>query len=145
MPNGNTARFAQNPRTFDAIITTLITNLATDAPGGVVLLATAGEFGSIIPRLGAMLRATLLSQNGIVLYVSRDAGATLRPKGSITMPSQTVGATSGLTETEFTKFSEQRPLRLGPNERLYVGSLTAPPAGGIVVHGDIVDFIAPNP
>lgn len=140
---GNTARFAQKPRTFDAIISTLITNLATDAPGGVVLLATAGEFGSIIPRMGAMLRATLATANGLVLYVSRDAGTTLRPKGSVTMPPQTIGATAGLIETEFTKFSELRPLRLGPNERLYVGSLTAPPAGGIAVHGDIIDFIEP--
>lgn len=140
----NTARFAQKPRTFDAIITAALTGLATDTPGGVVLLVTAGAQGGIVPRLGAMLRATLAAANGIVLFSSRDEGATIRPKSSVTMPAQTIAVTAGLVETEFTKFNELRPLRLGPNERLYIGSMTAPPAGGIAVHGDIVDFIAPT-
>jgi len=143
MPD-NTARFAQKPRTFDAVITAQVTGLATDTPTNAVLLVTAGAQGGIVPRLGAMLRNTLATANGLVLFVSRNEGAALRPKSSITMPAQTIGTTAGLTETEFTKFSELRPLRLGPNEQLYVGSLTAPPAGGIVVHGDIVDFIAPE-
>lgn len=150
MPD-NTARFAQNPRPFDAIIVAQLTNLGTDSPAGVVLLATAGPQGAMIPRIGAMLRASLAVANGIVLFSSNDAGATLRPKGSITMPAQTIGVPSGavaseaLIETEFTKFSMSRPLYLGPNQRLYVGARTTPPAGGIVVHGDIIDFIAPDP
>jgi hypothetical protein len=141
MAKGNTARFAQNPRNFDAVITTAIQNLNTDAPTGAVLLVTAGAFGAIVPRMGAMLRASLATGAGIVLFRSNNQGATLRPKGSITMPAQTVGATTGLTETDFPKFSEQRPLRLGPNEQLWVGSMVQPPVGGIVIQGDIVDFI----
>jgi hypothetical protein len=141
MATGNLARFARNPRTFDAIITAALQNLATDAPTNAVLLVTAGPEGAIIPRLGAMLRNTLATSTGLVLYASRDQGATMRPKSSVTMPAMTIAVTAGLTETEFTKFSELRPLRLGPNERLYIGSMVAPPAGGIAVHGDIVDFV----
>lgn len=135
-----TAPFAQNPRTFDAIITAALQNVATDAPTNAVLLVTAGAEGAIVPRLGAMLRATLATATGLVLFISRDQGATIRPKASVTMPAQSIAATAGLIETDFTKFSEQRPLRLGPGERLYIGSMVAPPTGGIAVHGDIVDF-----
>lgn len=137
---GNTARFAQNPRNFDAIMTVAMTNLNTDAPGGAVLLVTAGPQGSIVPRLSATLRATLLANAGIVLFRSKD-GVALRPKGSVTITSQTVSATEGLREVDFVKFSESRPLRLGPNEQLWIGSMGTPPTGGIVAHGDIVDFI----
>lgn len=141
MANGSTARFARNPRNFDAIITSQLTNLNTDAPSGAVLLVTATVDGGIVPRLSATLRASLAASAGIVLFRSGDQGQTLRPKGSVTLPAQTVTGTEGLREVDFVKISEQRPLRLGPNERLYVGSMAVPPAGGICVHGDIVDFI----
>lgn len=142
--NGSTPRFARNPRNFDAIITAALTNLNTDAPSGAVLLVTAGAQGSTIPRLGAILRATLATNAGLVLFRSPDQGATLRPKASVTIAAQTVAPTEALREVDFVQFSESRQLRLGPNERLYVGSMVAPPTGGICVHGDIVDFI-PDP
>ncbi len=138
---GNTARFAQNPRNFDAIMTAALTNLNTDTPSGAVLLATAGAFGAMVPRLSVTVRATLATNAGIVLFRSTDQGATLRPKGSVTLTAQTVVATEALREVDFTKISEARPLRLGPNERLYIGSMVPPPAGGIAAHGDIVDFV----
>lgn len=137
---GNTARFAQNPRNFDAIMTAALGNLNTDTPTGAVLLVTAGPQGSIVPRLGAILRATLAANTGIVLFRSA-TGAVLRPKASVTLPAQTLTATEGLREVDFPQFSEARPLRLGPNEQLWIGSSGAPPAGGIAAHGDIVDFI----
>ena len=137
---GNTARFAQNPRNFDAIITAALTNLDTDAPGNAVLLATAGPQGSIVPRLSAILRATLAADTGIVLFRSKD-GTILRPKGSVTLTAQTVQPTTALREVDFLKITETRPLRLGPNEQLWIGAMNTPPAGGIAAHGDIVDFI----
>ncbi len=141
--NGSTARFARNPRNFDAIITAALTNLNTDAPSGAVLLVTAGAQGGMIPRMGAALRATMASGTGIVLFRSSD-GTIMRQKGSANLPPQTIGTAEAPREVDFVKFSHQRPLYLGPNERLYVGSLAVPPAGGICVHGDIVDFI-PDP
>ena len=137
---GNTARFAQNPRNFDAIMTAAMTNLNTDAPTGAVLLATAGAQGAIVPRLSVILRAPLLANTGIVLFRSKD-GSILRPKGSVTLQSQAATTAEAMREVDFAKFSEQRPLRLGPNEQLWIGSMAPPPAGGIAAHGDIVDFI----
>lgn len=140
MVKKNVAPFAQDPRSFDAIITAPITNLNTDAPSGLVLLVEAGAEGGIIPRLSAMPRANLTTNAGLVLFVSRDQGATMRPKGSATMLAQTLTATAGPVETDFQKYSEARPLRLGKGERLYVGSLVSPPSGGIAVYGEISDF-----
>lgn len=140
MPKIFTAPFAQDPRTADNVIVVALQNVATDAPTGAVLLATAGANGAIVPRLGAMPRATLATAVGLILYVSRDQGATLRPKGSVTMPAVSIANTAGLPETDFPKITEQRPLRLGPNERLYVGAMVAPPSGGIAVQCDVVDF-----
>lgn len=137
---GNTARFAQNPRNFDAIMIAAMTNLNTDAPTGAVLLATAGPQGSIVPRLSVILRSPMAINMGIVLFRSQN-GTVLRPKGSVSLPLQTATTADALREVDFAKFSEQRPLRLGPNEQLWIGALTTPPTGGIVAHGDIVDFI----
>lgn len=141
--NGSTARFARNPRNFDAVITAALTNLNTDAPSGAVLLVTAGAQGGIVPRISAILRASLTGGAGIVLFRSA-TGAVMRPKGSITIPAQNLSNAEALREVDFVKFNPQRPLYLGPNEQLYVGSMAPPPAGGIIVHGDIIDFI-PDP
>ena len=135
-----TAPFAQSPRTADNVIVVALQNVATDAPTGAVLLATAGAEGAIVPRIGAMPRATLATAVGLVLYVSRNQGATLRPKGSVTLPQYNFANTAGLPETDFPKITEQRPLRLGPGEQLYVGAMVAPPSGGIAVQCDVVDF-----
>lgn len=134
----NTAVFAQNPRTVDAVVTAAMGSVTTDAPTNLALLATAGPNGAIVTRLAAIPRATVTASN-LGLFISHDGGVTMRPKDSVTMVAQTVNTTSGTTKTYFGDYSETTPLRLGPNDRLYCGSQVAL-AGGIVFTGEITDF-----
>lgn len=138
MAKTNTAVFAQNPRTVSAVVTAALGAITTDAPTGTVLLATAGADGSIVTRLSAMPRATVAATS-LVLFTSNDAGVTQRMKASELMPTQAVGTSTKIVPTPFGDFSEARPLRLGANERLYVGAQIAL-AAGIVFNVELTDF-----
>lgn len=133
-----TAAFAQTPKTADAVVTAALASLGTDAPTGLSLLYTAGPNGAIGTRLAAMPRATVTA-TGLCLFISRDNGVTLRLKDSVTMAAQTVATTSGISQTQFTNYSESRPLRLGAGDKVYVGSEVAL-AAGIVFSGEFTDF-----
>lgn len=134
----NLPKFAQDPRSIDAVVTAAVGSLTTDAPTGTVLLGTASARGAILTKLSAMPRGTCTASS-LLLFVSRDNGTTQRLKDSETMIAQTVQTTVGISETPFVNISEATPIRLGPNERLYVGSQVAL-AAGIVFSGELTDF-----
>ena len=154
MAKGNyTAVFAQTPKTATAVVTAAISSLTADLPTGVVLLMTGAPVstlldkdgrpisngGSILTRLTAMPRGTTAAPNSLLLFLSNDAGVTMRLVDSETLPQQGVAVTAGINETTFANYSETRPFRLGPGDRLYVGAQTALPAG-IVFKAEYSDF-----
>ncbi len=96
-----------------------------------VLLMTAGANGAVVYALRAIARGALAAANKLQLYRSPDAGVTFNLIQTPVMPAYTPdAATTGALPTDF-GFTENLPLRLGPNERLYAGIYTAQ-AGGIV-------------
>lgn len=149
--DNNTAVFAQTPKTATAVVIAAVSSLSIDNPTGVSLLltgaaprtdATTGKTisngGSIITRLTAMPRGSTLA-NSLLLYLSNDAGVTLRLIDSETLPAQTFNTGAGINETTFANYGETRPLRIGANDRLYVGAQAALPAG-IVFKAEYSDF-----
>lgn len=132
-----TAPFAQTPKT-STVVATVATTIATDTPTGAVLLATAGSEGAILTRLWAFPR-TNVTATSLVLYLSKDAGTTIRPIDSVLMANQTLSATVAVTTTAFNGYTETAPLRLEANDRLYVGTQVAL-AGGIVFRAEWTDF-----
>lgn len=133
--DNNLPKYAQAPKTATAVVTAAVGNLGTDAPTGLVALLTAGANGTIVTRLTAMPRASLLSAS-LLLYLSKD-GTTMRLIDSETMAAQTFGAGAGIAETTFANYSETRPLRLAPGDMLYVGCQIA---ANIVFRAEYTDF-----
>lgn len=138
MPLTNSPVFPQGPRLATALCAAAVGNLTSDAPAGAVLLVTAGPNGSLLTSLQAMPRATPTA-NSLVLLHSADGGATMRLIDSEVMTGTTVNTTTAIAETQFPRYSESTPLRLGPNERLYVGTQVAL-AAGIVFKAEIADY-----
>lgn len=138
MAKTSTAPFAQTPKTATAVATAAVSGLATDAPTGAVLLGTAGAEGAIVTRLMALPRATVTASS-LVLFLSKDGGATLRLIDSELMAAHTVAATTAIPETAFANISDSAPLRLEAGDRLYVGSQVAL-ASGIVFAAQWMDY-----
>lgn len=138
MPKTFTAPFAQTPRTATAVTTAAVANIGTDAPSNTVLLCTAGVEGAILTRLFALPRATVTATS-LLLYLSKDGGATLRLIDSELMGAYTLAAATAIPETQFTNYSENSPLRLEAGDKLFVGSQVAL-AAGIVFRTEYTDF-----
>jgi len=138
MAKTSTAPFAQTPKTATAVATAAVSGLATDAPTGTVLLATAGAEGAIVTRLSAMPRATATASS-LVLFLSKDGGTTKRLIDSELMAAHTVAATTAIPETAFANISDSSPLRLEAGDSLYVGSQVAL-ASGIVFKAEWMDY-----
>lgn len=133
MPLTNTAVFPQAMQTAVAVCTAAKTtyNDTTNA----VLLLTAAANGSEVTSLSAVPRATVTATQ-LQLYLSRDAGTTLALLGTELMGAYTMAQTSKATPTYFLHpgngmpIADANPLRLGPNDRLYV-AIGVALAGGI--------------
>lgn len=132
-----TASFAQDPQTATAVVTGSVGSLDSDSPTNTEELLQAGSEGAIVTRLTAMPRGTV-TDSGLVLFVSDDGGTTKRLIDSALMEAHTVEDTSAIPKTEF-DFSEEEPLRLGPNDRLYVGSMVSL-GDGIVFTAEFTDY-----
>jgi hypothetical protein len=130
--------YAQTPKTATAVATAAVSGLGTDAPTGAVLLGTAGAEGAIVTRLMALPRATATASS-LVLFLSKDGGATMRLIDSELMAAHTVAATTAIPETAFGNISDSAPLRLEAGDRLYVGSQVAL-ASGIVFKAEWMDY-----
>jgi len=133
-----TAPMAQTINNSTAVLTTATGGITTDAPTNSVLLFTAGTEGSIVTTIEALPRASITT-TAIYLFSSQDSGVTLRLIDSILIPAYTYSTINTVPQTVFTNYSEDYPLRLKANERLYVAcSVTL--ASGIVVEARGVDY-----
>lgn len=126
--DNKTPVFAQVGESDIAITIAAALAIGTDTPTGLELLTTAGPKGSIITRLTAIPRGTC-SASCLMLFTSKDAGATKKLKDSELLPTVSVATNTAIPEILFGNYSETNPLRLGPNERLYVGNQVALAAG----------------
>jgi hypothetical protein len=140
-----TAPFAQAPASWAATATTAFAltgtgSLADNTPANTVLLGTAGVDGAIVTRISALPRATS-TQTLAALFVRRstDAANIRNFLAGVTVPAQTISATTGVTETNLNVATEFEPLRLGAGDELYVG-LGTTQTGGIVFNARAVQF-----
>ena len=133
-----TAPFAQTPKTATAVVTAALGSIATDSPTGTSLLLTAGADGCIVTRIWAVPRATVTASS-LVLYLSKDAGTTLRLIDSVLMAAYTFATTTAIPVTTFASYTEATPLRMEATDRLYVGNQVAL-ASGVVFRGEYTDF-----
>jgi hypothetical protein len=133
-----TAPMAQTINNSTAVLTTATGGITTDSPTNALLLFTAGAEGSIVTAIGALPRASITA-TALYLFSSEDSGTTLRLIDSVLIPAYTYATTTAVPQTVFTNYSEDYPLRLSANERLYVAtSVTL--ASGIVVEARGVDY-----
>ncbi|WP_046787119.1 hypothetical protein [Pseudomonas putida] len=129
MANTFTAPFVQVPKTGSAIATAAVSGLATNTPTGLVPLgAAAGINGALVTKITAMPRATVTASS-LLLYSSKDAGATYQLIDSELMAAYTQAVTTAIPETAFSNISQANPLRLEAGEQLYVGSEVALASG----------------
>lgn len=131
-----TAPFAQTPKTATAVCTAAAT--LVDSPANTVELLTAGADGAIVTSIWAMPRATVTAAS-LVLFLSKDGGATKSLIDSELMAAHTVATTTAIPETKFANISESTPMRLEASDKLFVGSQVAL-AGGIVFKAEWTEF-----
>jgi len=133
-----TAPFAQAGKTAHAIVTGASADLTTTAPTNTVLLCKAGPEGALLTRLSSVPRATVTATS-LLLWASKDDGATKYLLDSALMAAHTVAATTAIPLTTFSRYTEDTPLRMEANLSLYVGAAVAL-AGGIAFNGNYTDF-----
>lgn len=129
--------FAQNPKTFTAVVTGAVGGLDSDSPTNVEELVTAGAEGAIVTSLTAIPRDTVTA-SALYLFISKDSGSTLRLIRSSLVGAHTAEATTAMPMVDF-EFTETDPLRLEAGDQLYVGAGVAA-AGGIVFCATATDF-----
>ena len=133
-----TAPFAQTTKTASAVCTAAVSSLNTDTPSNAVAVYTAGLEGALVTKLTAIPRATTTA-SALYLFISNDAGSTIRLLDSELMVAHTVEATTAIPEVAFLNISESSPIRLGAGDRLYVGIGVAL-AAGVVFNVEATEF-----
>ena len=129
MANTFTAPFIQAQKTGSAIAVAAAGSLGTNTPTGLVALgAVTGVNGGLVTKITAMPRATVTAAS-LLLYSTKDAGATFQLIDSELMAAYTLATTTAIPETTFGNVSAATPLRLQAGEQLYVGSQVALAAG----------------
>lgn len=130
----NTPVFAQNPKTFGAILTAAGAANGSDA----TLIFTAGTEGALISRLSICPLGTVTA-SGVTVYVEK-AGETARlPKFSATLPALTMAATARLPVLDITAVTESTPVRMGAGDKLFASTFVAN-AAGVAVVGEASDY-----
>lgn len=109
----------QAPKSAFAVLATANTTFST-TPTNSVLLVTAGANGGRLTRLEFIPLETVTA-NALQWYRSIDAGTTKYLAGMATGGSDTVSGTDGST-TVSAGYSEDNPLLLQANERIYVAT-----------------------
>jgi hypothetical protein len=87
---------------------------------GAVKIATAGPNGGVLYSLKAEPRMTV-TVTQLQAYRSSDGGVTLSLFNLVTMAAYTMAATTAPGITDF-GYSETAPLRLAPNEQIWVAT-----------------------
>ena len=107
----------QTPQTSNAACTTANTTYTT-SPTNTVLLVTAGANGARLTRIGAIALETLATAVQLQLFRSRDSGTTRVFFESALAAAYTMADTTEVPTTDF-GYSDDNPLILAPNERIY--------------------------
>jgi hypothetical protein len=127
--------YPQSQKTACAVCTAAKTTYNDTA--NAVLLLTAGTDGAILTALTAIPRATVTATQ-LQLFLSPDGGTTLYFINSALMGAYTMANTTQAAPTDF-GYTAAAPLRLGPGDRLYVGTAVAL-TGGIVFSAQYQDY-----
>ncbi|WP_341959162.1 hypothetical protein [Pseudomonas sp. RC10] len=129
MANTPLPAYVQTQKTGSAVVTAAVGNIGTNAPTNLVALGdAAGVNGALVTKITAMPRATVTASS-LLLYTSKDNGASYNLVDSELMPAYTMAVTTAIPETAFGNISPSTPLRLEAGERLYVGSQVLLAAG----------------
>lgn len=139
MANTPLPAYVQTQKTGSAVVTTAVTNITTDTPTNLVALGdAAGVNGALVTKITAMPRSNS-SVSSLLLYSSKDNGATYSLIDSELLPAATLAVTTAIPETTFGNISPANPLRLEAGERLYVGTQVLINAG-IVFRSEGANF-----
>lgn len=139
MANTPLPAYVQTQKTGSAVVTTAVTNITTDTPTNLVALGdAAGVNGALVTKITAMPRSNS-SASSLLLYSSKDNGATYSLIDSELLPATTLAVTTAIPETTFGNISPSTPLRLEAGERLYVGTQVLINAG-IVFRSEGANF-----
>ena len=109
----------QATRSSSGVVTAANTTY-TDTPTNTVEIFAAGPDGARVSRISAISR---VSTGALELQLFRDhngLGTTRRFFNSRTMPAVAVSTTQGQNPVDF-GYSDNNPLILAPNEKLYAG------------------------
>ena len=129
MANTPLPAYVQTQKTGSAVATAAVGDIGTNSPTNLVPLGDdAGVNGALVTKITAMPRATVTASS-LLLYTSKDRGATYALVDSELMAPYTLTATTAIPETTFGNISPANPLRLEAGERLYVGSQVLLAAG----------------
>jgi len=139
MANTPLPAYVQTQKTGSAVVTAAAANIATNTPTNLIPLGdAAGVNGALVTKVTAMPRATITASS-LLLFTSKDNGATYGLVDSELMAAYTLSATTAIPETTFGNISPANPLRLEAGERLYVGSQVLL-AAGIVFRSEGANF-----
>ena len=138
MANTPLPAYVQTQKTGSALVTAAVGNMATIPTNLVALGDAAGVNGALVTKVTAMPRATVTASS-LLLYTSKDNGATYNLVDSEVMAAYTLAATTAIPETTFGNISPSTPLRLEAGEQLYVGSQVLL-AAGIVFRSEGANF-----
>lgn len=127
----------QAVKSANAVCTAAKTTYA-DATNAVLLL-TAGASGAVVYGITAIPRGTMTADNKVMLFRSRDNGATLYYVDAVLVPAYSTDTGTTKPTKGLVGYSETAPLRLGANETLYVATYTAA-ANGVVVDAQYEDL-----
>lgn len=139
MANTPLPAYVQTQKTGSAVVTAAAGSIGTNTPTNLVALGdAAGVNGGLVTKVTAMPRATVTASS-LLLYTSKDNGATYNLVDSELMAAYTLAATTAIPETTFGNISPSMPLRLEAGEQLYVGSQVLL-AAGIVFRSEGANF-----
>jgi len=118
-----TANSIVTPQTPKSNVVSLATANTNYTPAGVtnsVLLVTAGANGGRLTKLQAIPAATVSTANQIQMFRSLDSGVNKYFSDSVLMPIYSMAQNTQVPTTDF-GYSDENPLILSANERIYVG------------------------
>ena len=118
MTTPNSLVTPQTPKSAVGNLATANTSYGT-TPTTPLLLVTAGASGARLTKLQAIPCETITTANQLQLFRSSDAGVTKLFADSALMATYTMAQTTEAPTTDF-GFSDDNPLILGANERLYL-------------------------
>lgn len=121
--------FAQDADTNTAVCRTA-TALANGVPTNTQRLVKAGPEGAIVTKISAMPYGTITATN-LVVFISRsrDNYATKNLRASELMVGTSVSNTAKIPVTVFEGINEETPIRLGPGDEIWVGTMVGWAAG----------------